>query len=230
MQSSPYFEHWPGVQKSREILAAALSREFFDESVILEKPVVPLSLPHPQLPSNRLVTLLKQAYSYQLSHSFSAPSAPSATRVSSLLEDIDGSPLPAALADARRRVEGAVKGVAAVGEQAVAVAARNTLYWWNDVSDEMETVGRHHGIIWDVKWNPLTNEIVTGGGDGMVKIWSCAKSGASPVELSASQNDVYSVGVHPMYGQLVASGCFDGSVQLFNSQQRSCLKVRLLRR
>ena len=46
VQSSPYFEHWPGVQKSREILATALSREFFDESVILEKPVVSPRSPH----------------------------------------------------------------------------------------------------------------------------------------------------------------------------------------
>ena len=170
------------------------------------------------------MTLLKQAYSYQLSQSFSAPSV---TRVSSLLEDIDGYPLPAVLTDARGRVEGAVKGLAAVSEQVV-IAARNALYRWSDVREEAETVGRHNGLIWDVKWNPLTNEVVTGGGDGMVKIWSCAKSGAAPVELSASQNDVYSVAVHPMYAQLVASGCFDGSVQLFNSQQRSCVKVGFL--
>lgn len=171
------------------------------------------------------MTLLKQAYSYQLSQSFSSPSV---TRVSSLLEDIDGCPLPAVLTDAERRVEGAVKGLAALSEQTVVVAAKNTLYRWSDVSDEAETLGRHNGLIWDVKWNPLTNEVVTGGGDGMVKIWSCAKSGAAPVELSASQNDVYSVAVHPMYAQLVASGCFDGSVQLFNAQQRSCVKVGFL--
>ena len=39
VQASPYFRHWPGVQKSREILADRLSTEFVDESLVSEKPV-----------------------------------------------------------------------------------------------------------------------------------------------------------------------------------------------
>lgn len=39
VHNSPYFQHWPGVQRSREILADTVSHSFLDESVILEKPV-----------------------------------------------------------------------------------------------------------------------------------------------------------------------------------------------
>ena len=40
VQSSSYFKHWPGIPKSREILADKLSREFVGETVIVEKPVL----------------------------------------------------------------------------------------------------------------------------------------------------------------------------------------------
>ena len=39
VQSSSYFQHWPGVEKSREILADSLSRAFIDDKVVVEKPV-----------------------------------------------------------------------------------------------------------------------------------------------------------------------------------------------
>ena len=40
VQSSAYFQHWPGVEKSREILAASLSRAFIDDKAVVEKPVL----------------------------------------------------------------------------------------------------------------------------------------------------------------------------------------------
>lgn len=39
VQASPYFQHWPGIPKSREILAERLATEFIDESIVIEKPV-----------------------------------------------------------------------------------------------------------------------------------------------------------------------------------------------
>lgn len=40
VQSSSYFQHWPGVEKSREILADSLSRAFIDDKAVVEKPVL----------------------------------------------------------------------------------------------------------------------------------------------------------------------------------------------
>ena len=40
VQSSAYFQHWPGVEKSREILADSLSRAFIDDKAVVEKPVL----------------------------------------------------------------------------------------------------------------------------------------------------------------------------------------------
>lgn len=50
VHNSPYFQHWPGVQRSREILADTVSHSFLDESVILEKPVAPVTLSSPADP------------------------------------------------------------------------------------------------------------------------------------------------------------------------------------
>ena len=177
-----------------------------------------------QVPPNRLVTLLKQAYSYQASQTF--PNTPRSMRIVSLLEDINGYPLPSFLEDCQQHVEGPIKGVAVLCESSVAVSARNALYVWNrqEPDPTLKRIGGHNGLIWDLQINPSTHEVVTGGSDGLVKIWSSSKDTA-PVELSASQNDVYAVSVHPLASHLIAAGCFDGSVQLFNAEQRASLKV-----
>lgn len=176
------------------------------------------------MPPNRLVSLLKQAYSYQASQT--CPSTPRSMRVVSLLEDISGSPLPAFLADCQQRVEGPVKGVAALSAASVAFSSRNALFVWNReaAADPLKRVGAHNGLIWNLQVNPLSQEVVTAGSDGLVKIWSPGKD-TSPIELSVSQNDVYAVCTHPLNAQLIAAGCFDGSVQIFDSEQRACLKV-----
>ena len=150
-------------------------------------------------------------------------------RFVSLLEDINGYPLPSFLVDSQQHVEGRVKGVVALCESSVAFSARNSLYLWNreDATSALKHIGSHNGLIWDLQVNPLTQEVVTAGSDGLVKIWSPAKA-SSPVELSVSQNDVYAVSTHPLSSQLIAAGCFDGSVQLFDAEQRSCLKVPAL--
>lgn len=158
-------------------------------------------------------------------------------RFVSLLEDINGYPLPSFLVDSQQHVEGPVKGIAALCESSVAFSSRNSLYLWNredssnpisntgsNTGNALKQIGSHSGLIWDLQVNPLTQEIVTAGGDGLVKIWSPAKA-SSPVELSVSQNDVYAVATHPLCSHLIAAGCFDGSVQLFDSDQRACLKV-----
>ena len=169
-------------------------------------------------------------------------------RFVSLLEDINGYPLPSFLVDSQQHVEGPVKGIAALCESSVAFSSRNSLYLWNredsnnagsntgsnsgsntgsNTSNALKQIGSHSGLIWDLQVNPLTQEIVTAGSDGLVKIWSPAKA-SSPVELSVSQNDVYAVATHPLCSHLIAAGCFDGSVQLFDAEQRSCLKVPAL--
>lgn len=158
-------------------------------------------------------------------------------RFVSLLEDINGYPLPSFLVDSQQHVEGPVKGIAALCESSVAFSSRNSLYLWNredsnnagnntgnNTGNALRQIGSHNGLIWDLQVNPLTQEVVTAGGDGLVKIWSPAKA-SSPVELSVSQNDVYAVATHPLCSHLIAAGCFDGFVQLFDSEQRACLKV-----
>ena len=99
-----------------------------------------------QVPPNRLVTLLKQAYSYQASQTF--PNTPRSMRIVSLLEDINGYPLPSFLEDCQQHVEGPIKGVAVLCESSVAVSARNALYVWNrqEPDPTLKRIGGHNGL------------------------------------------------------------------------------------
>lgn len=106
VQSSLYFKHWPGVPKSREILADKLSREFVGETVVVEKPVIMAILLYLQIPANRLVHLLKQAFAFQTHRTHCVEVFPP---MSSLLEDYNQYALPSVLNTFSEHIPGPIR-------------------------------------------------------------------------------------------------------------------------
>ena len=90
------------------------------------------------------------------------------------------------------------------------MAAGRKLHFWTGGGrtcthlplDTLTCVGEHEGVIWDMATNADRSSLVTGGSDGMVKVWPLAHAGdvvtlaaAQPVVLSSNHDDIYSIAV-----------------------------------
>jgi WD40 repeat protein/energy-coupling factor transporter ATP-binding protein EcfA2 len=73
----------------------------------------------------------------------------------------------------------------------------------------------HEGPIYAVAFSPDGQWLVTGGEDGMARLWNMAESEAEPVVLAGHEDPIYAVAFSPD-GQGLVTGGVDGTARLWN--------------
>jgi hypothetical protein len=89
-------------------------------------------------------------------------------------------------------------------------------------SDSLWPFGIHHGTVWSVAVSPDGRRLVSGGDDGVVRVWD-AETGRSLRELTGHTGGVRSVAVSPD-GRRLVSGGFDGVVRVWDAETGRSLR------
>lgn len=98
-----------------------------------------------------------------------------------------------------------------LSKNTLAVAAGRKLHFWTgggracarSCLDTLTCVGEHEGAIWDMALTADRSALVSGGSDGLVKVWPLARdvsdavalAAAQPAVLSSNHDDIYSIAV-----------------------------------
>lgn len=112
------------------------------------------------------------------------------------------------------------------GKSVVAAGHEPRLSWWNMADGtRARAVTGHRGAVHELAFDARGKLLASAGADGTVRLWDGA-SGAVARTLTAGSL-AYAVAVSPD-GGLVAAGCFDGLVRLYDAkgQHRATLLAR----
>ncbi|WP_338765868.1 hypothetical protein V7968_41470 [Nocardia vulneris] len=107
-------------------------------------------------------------------------------------------------------------------DEVVTVSADGTAVVWDLACEKpRQTFNAHAGEVNSVALSPDRQFVVTGGEDGVVRIWSVATGACD--SLVGHVNVVWRVAVSPD-GRVVASGSGDNSVRLWDVAAKACLQ------
>ncbi|KAM0746289.1 WD40 repeat-like protein [Meredithblackwellia eburnea MCA 4105] len=226
VHDAPSFKNWEGVTAAREKLAEMFGemlegeREERDESAFV--------------PKGRLMTLLEQAVSYQVSCARYKPETP--PTISSLLQDFSPFVIPNTLLDSFAGHTANVKCLRFVGSSGRHFATGSsdrTLRIWDSLSPTTPPVilRGHTSRIWDVDSTSKGDRILSASADRTVKVWSWRRQDAAEgsesrvrATLEGNEGDVYAARWHPM-GNHIATGGYDRIVRLYDVESRAILKT-----
>ncbi|KAJ3119167.1 hypothetical protein HK100_000435 [Physocladia obscura] len=241
VQSVPSFKNWEGIGPSREKLVEQFQ-------TMLDSDTTSKQNAGTFIPPHRLLTLLRQAVSYQVEFSRYHPRV--APKISTLLQNFQSVVIPNAVHKTYTGHQGNVKCAEFVGElgnQIISGSSDNTCRLWN--TDSGRCVGileGHEATVWAVTSNKPGTFVASASGDGTVKIWDVAKKECSQT-LKASNADLYSVEYHPnnvsnllkflyrfaypcIYFAIaqknhVVSGGYDSTIRLFDIERGVIVKT-----
>jgi WD40 repeat protein/energy-coupling factor transporter ATP-binding protein EcfA2 len=84
---------------------------------------------------------------------------------------------------------------------------------------ERNALSGHRGVVWSATFSPDGNYIVSGGGDGTVRLWD-RNGNLIGQPLRGHQGVIWSVAVSPD-GKTIASGSSDETIRLWNRQGKA---------
>lgn len=192
-------EGWEGPNNSRQVLADQL-RRMLDErgsnsaAVAAETALDGRGAVRPgHVPEGRLMTLLQQAFAYQVTMARCEPaSLGSGPAVTSLLEDFTSPAVPSTLRAVLNGHADGVKCITFVGRAGRFLASGgsdDTVRIWDVAGTGVlrATLTGHMGRIWDVQSSRSGRLVVSGAGDGSVRVWDVASITQSREALSYAE-------------------------------------------
>ncbi|TPX76023.1 hypothetical protein CcCBS67573_g02710 [Chytriomyces confervae] len=218
VQDVPSFKNWEGIGPSREKLVD-LFQIMVDSDTSNRQSAVSY------IPPNRLLTLLRQAVTYQLEFSRYHPRV--APKISTLLHNFEPVVIPNAVHKTFVGHKGNVKCVNFIGElgkQIISGSIDNKCHIWDTESAQcVGVLDGHSSSVWDVASNKAGSFAASASGDGTVKIWDVGRLNCSTT-LKVSSSDVYSVEYHPGSNHLVTGG-YDNIVRLIDIERGVVVKT-----
>ncbi|KAI9334612.1 WD40-repeat-containing domain protein [Obelidium mucronatum] len=218
VQDVPSFKNWEGITPSREKLVE-LFQTMIDSDLTNKQNMGSFIPPH------RLLTLLRQAVSYQVEFSRYHPRV--APKISTLLQNFQSVVIPNASLKTYSGHQGNVKCAEFVGElgtHLISGSSDNMCRVWNTDSGACVAVlDGHDSCVWDVASNKAGTFATSGSGDGTVKLWDLAKLQCATT-FKASSADIYSVAYHPGSNHIVSGG-YDNIIRLFDIERGVVVKT-----
>eukprot|EP01132_Coremiostelium_polycephalum_P009326 gene9326-11436_t len=221
VQEVPSFKQWDGSKgTSREKLV-----EQFQSMLELENTKSTGALF--RVPPHRLLSLLKQAVTYQIEFGRYHPKV--MPRIKSLLDDYSCFVLPNSL---RASLNGHKKNVKCVefignGLSLASGSSDNTIKLWNtETGSLISNLVGNTSRIWDLSSSPSGNFLASSSGDGIVKVWdiSSQSNPQCPLSIKAHESDAYTVQFHPGQNHIVTGG-YDKSIHLFDVRTGQLVKT-----
>ncbi|ORX90453.1 WD40 repeat-like protein [Basidiobolus meristosporus CBS 931.73] len=215
------FKNWEGIGPAREKLVEQLQNRLDSENFNRD------SANSTYVPPNRLVTLLRQAVSYQMEFARYHPRI--TPIVNTLLEDYSSFIIPNAVFSTFTGHRGNIKCVEFIGEEGsslISGSSDNTLRIWNTETTKCTSILEGHtSRIWDVSSNKKGSLVASASGDRTVKLWDIKHgSGSYLSTFSGHEGDVYSVKFHPGGNHFVTGG-YDKVVRLFDINTGAVVKT-----
>ncbi|KAJ1954778.1 WD repeat-containing protein 33 [Linderina pennispora] len=103
----------------------------------------------------------------------------------------------------------------------VSADGNGVIKYWQPNMNNVKVFQGHKDTIRDLSFSPADTKFVTGGDDGVLKIWDFNRS-AEESQLSGHGWDVRTIDWHPYMG-MIASGGKDNVVKLWDPRSSKCL-------
>ncbi|KAJ3281957.1 hypothetical protein HDU79_010366, partial [Rhizoclosmatium sp. JEL0117] len=219
VQDVSSFKNWEGIAPSREKLVELFQTMLDSDLTNKQQSMSSFIPPH------RLLTLLRQAVSYQIEFSRYHPRV--APKISTLLQNFQSVVIPNAVRKTYTGHKGNVKCAEFVGELGTQIISgssdRMCRLWNTDSGACVGVLDGHDSTVWSVTSNKAGTYAASGSGDGTVKIWDLQKLSCSTT-LKAGASDLYSVDYHPGNHHLVTGG-YDTVIRLFDLERGIIVKT-----
>nr|XP_010299598.1 PREDICTED: jouberin [Balearica regulorum gibbericeps] len=75
----------------------------------------------------------------------------------------------------------------------------------------------HLNIVYDLCWSKDNQYLLTASSDGTVRMWKIEMQAASAVRVFPHPSFVYTAKYHPIADSLVATGCYDSVIRIWNA-------------
>ncbi|KYR00548.1 hypothetical protein DLAC_02562 [Tieghemostelium lacteum] len=220
VQEVPSFKAWDGSKgTSREKLV-----EQFQSMLELENTKSTGALF--RVPPHRLISLLKQAVTYQIEFGRYHPKV--VPKIKTLLEDYSCFVLPNSMKYQCLGHRKNVKSVEFIGNGSILASGSsdNTIRLWNtENGSAISTLTGNNSRIWDLSSSPNGGFLASAAGDGVVKLWDIhtPSKPLCPLTIKAHEGDAYTVQFHPGQNHL-ASGGYDKAIHLFDARTGQLVK------
>ncbi|GAM24710.1 hypothetical protein SAMD00019534_078850, partial [Acytostelium subglobosum LB1] len=220
VQEVPSFKNWDGSKgSSREKLV-----EQFQSMLDLEGTKTTGLF---RVPPHRLLTLMKQAITYQIEFGRYHPKV--VPRIKSLLEDYSCFVLPNSLRTTLSGHKKNVKCVEFIGTNGLSLASGssdNTIKLWNtETGALLSNLTGNTSRIWDLSSSASGKLLASASGDGLVNIWDISQTTkpTCPLTIKAHEGDAYTVQFHPGQDH-IASGGYDKTIHLHDVRTGQLVK------
>nr|XP_054754386.1 jouberin-like [Lytechinus pictus] len=79
----------------------------------------------------------------------------------------------------------------------------------------------HYGLIYDIRWSPSGNDILTASSDGTARIWHIDMPDSAALKVFPHPSFVYTARYHPGYETFIITGGYDNFIRVWSTESNS---------
>ncbi|XP_030836155.1 jouberin isoform X2 [Strongylocentrotus purpuratus] len=79
----------------------------------------------------------------------------------------------------------------------------------------------HYGLIYDIRWSPSGNDILTASSDGTARIWHIDMPDSAALKVFPHPSFVYTARYHPTYETFIITGGYDNFIRVWSIESNS---------